>query len=124
MEKRQDADTQRQHNADKPTLPSVITNPIVIGSNNNENIFLSWLTVNDNQSFVLEQLREDDMVANIKQASHRDNNNNESFISDKSKDPFIELKTIQSKKKRKQKKKNSKVDISENKSSDQRLSGD
>ena len=56
------------------------------------------------------------MIANIKEASQRDKNNSERFISDQSK-----AKTIQTKKKRKQKKKNSKVDILENNSSDQML---
>ena len=76
---------------------------MVIGNNNNENSFLSELTINENQSFVSEQLREDDTVANIRQARQRSNNNSESFISDQSKDPDIEAKTIQTKKKRKTK---------------------
>ena len=39
--KRQDAYTQSQPNADSTTEPSVMTTPIVIGNNNNENSFLS-----------------------------------------------------------------------------------
>ena len=76
------------------------------------------------KAMFLEQLREDDMVLNIKQASQRDNNNSEIFILDQSKDPDMEAKTIQTGKKRKQKKKNSKVDISEKNSSDQRINND
>ena len=64
--KRQDADTQSQHNADNTTKPRVVTNPTVTGNNNNENSFLSELSINENQSFVSEQLRADDTVANIK----------------------------------------------------------
>ena len=68
---------------------------------------------------IKEQLREDNMLANIKQASQRDNNNAERFISDQYKDPDMEAKIIQTKKEKKAKeKKNSKVDISENNSSD------
>ena len=46
------------------------------------------------KGFVSEQLREDDMVANIKWASQRDNYNSERFISDQSEDPDLEAKTI------------------------------
>ena len=63
---------------------------MVTGNSNNENSFFSELTINENQSFVSEQLREDDMVANIKQTSQRDYNNSESFISDQSTDPDME----------------------------------
>ena len=50
-------------------------------------------------------MREDDTATNIKQANQGDNNNSESFISDQSEDPDIEAKTIQTKKKRRQMKK-------------------
>ena len=85
--KRQDGETQSQHNTDNTTEPVVITNPKVMGGNNNENNFLSESTnkytnkflseliTNENQSFVSEQLREDDMAANVKQTSERDINN-------------------------------------------------
>ena len=90
--KRQDAETQKQHNTDKTAKPSVITNPIVMDNNNSEksfilepinkdnNIFLSELIINEHQSFVSEQLREYAMTANVKQTSERDNNNSERFI--------------------------------------------
>ena len=90
--KRQDVYTQSQHKVKNITEPSVISNPMVMVNNNNENNFLSELTINQNQSFVSEQLRKDDTVA--KQASQRDNDNSERFISDQSKDPDIEAKTI------------------------------
>ena len=61
-------------------------------------------------------------MASIKQASKRDNNISTSIISDQSKDPGIDAITIQTKKKRQ--KKSSKVDISENNSSAQRLNND
>ena len=114
---------QNQHNADNTAKPSVITNPMVTGNNNNENNFLSEpinkdsnsvfseLIINENQSLVSEKLREDDMAANVKK-SERDNSNNESFISDQAKDPDIVENTKQNKKNRK--KKNSKVNISDN----------
>ena len=86
--KRHDVDTQSQHNADVTTKPSVITNPMVMGNNNNENIFLSELIISENQNFVSQQLREGDTVTNIKQAGQRDNNSSEIFISDQSKKPW------------------------------------
>ena len=49
--KRQDAETQNQHSADNTTEPSVITNPRVMGNNNNENSFLSESTKNDANSY-------------------------------------------------------------------------
>ena len=67
-----------QHNADKTAKPSAIINPRVMGRSNNENSipsestnkdtnsFFSELIINENQGFVLEQLREDDMVVNVK----------------------------------------------------------
>ena len=67
---------------------------MVMGNNNNENNFLSQQTMNENQSFASEQLREDDMVTNTKQATQRDNKNSDRFISDQSKDPDMEVKTI------------------------------
>ena len=93
VQMRNDTDTQSQHNADNANEPSVITNPVVMGNNNNKNSFLSELIINENQRFVSEQLREDDTVTNIKQASQRENNSSESFISDQSKDPDMETKT-------------------------------
>ena len=45
-------------------------------------------------------------MADVKQISERNNNNSESFISDRSEYPDIEAKTTQTKKKRKEKKKN------------------
>ena len=42
--RRQDAETQSQHNADNTTEPSVFTNPMVIGNNNTENSFPSEST--------------------------------------------------------------------------------
>ena len=103
--KGQDADKQGQHNGDNTIKLSVITNPMGTGTNNNENSFLLELTINENQSFISDQLREDDMVANIKHVSQKDNINSERFISNQSKDPDMGAKTIQIKKKRKQKKK-------------------
>ena len=94
-----------------------------MANNNNENIFLSGLTIDENQSFVSEQLKEDYMMADIKHTSQKDNKNSKSCILDQSKDPDMEVKTIQAKKKRKQWKKEKKlqVDISESYSSDHRL---
>ena len=126
--RRQNADVQKQCNADNTARPSFTLNPMVMGNNTNENSshsepinkdnksFISELIINENQGFFSEQLRENDMAANIKQTSERDNNNSESFISDQAKDPDIDANTIQTKKKRKQKKKknNSKADILEN----------
>ena len=90
---------------------------MAVGSNRNENnflsktinkdanSFLSELIINENQRFVSDQLRKSDMVAaNAKQISGKYNNNSESFISDQSTDPDIEGTTIQFKKKRKHKK--------------------
>ena len=78
----QETETQNTQNADY--------NPMVMGNNNNENsfpsessnkdCFFSELIINENQSFVSEQLLEDDMAANVKQTSERDNNNSERFI--------------------------------------------
>ena len=97
---------------------------MVMDNNNNENSFLSELTIKGNQRFVSEKLRVDDTVANIKKASQRYSDNSKRFISDQSKDPDMEEKTIQTTKKRKQKKNYSKVDISKNNSNDQRLNND
>ena len=69
------------------------------------NSFFSELIIYENQSFLSQQLRENDMAANVKQASERDNNNSESFISYQAKDPDLDANTILTKKKRKQKKK-------------------
>ena len=110
--------------------PSFITNPMVMGNNDNENsflsestnedtnIFFSELIINENQSFVSEQSRGDDMVAYVKQTHERENNNSENVISDQSKDPDIEMKTRQTKKKtakkkKKRKKNNPRINISE-----------
>ena len=112
--KRQDAETQSQHNADNTTEQGVITSPMVMGDNNNENSFYSESTNNDTNSFFSEliinekqsfsdQSRQENMVANVKQAT--DSNNSESFISYQSKDPDTEAKTIQTITTRKQKKK-------------------
>ena len=46
--KRQDSDTQCQHNADNTTEPCINTNPMIMGKKNNENSFLSELTINGN----------------------------------------------------------------------------
>ena len=58
------------------------------------------------------------------QTSEIHTNNNESFISHQYKYPDIEAQTIQKKKRKHKKRKMSKIDISENKSSDQRLNND
>ena len=117
--KRQDADAQEQFNADNIAKPSVILNQMVMGNINNENSFPSGqinkdrnsflleLILNENQSFVLEQLRENDMVANVKETSKRDYNNSESFISDQAKDPNIDMNAI--KLRRKESKRNRKI---------------
>ena len=121
--KRKDAEAWIQHNADNTTEPIIVTNPVVMVNKINENNFLSE-TINKgsntlfsdmiiNQSFVQQQLREEEKTSNVKQTSDRDNNNSESCISDQSKDHETEAQSIQTKKKRKQKikKKNSKVYI-------------
>ena len=76
--KRQDPDVQKQCNADNTAKPSVITNPMFMGNNTNENSFLlgstnrdtdsffSELIINENQTLVSEKLRENDLVANVK----------------------------------------------------------
>ena len=61
-------------------------------------------------------------MANGKEGSQRNNKYSERLISDQSKDPDIEEKTIHTRKKRNEKKENSKFDISEN--NDQRLNED
>ena len=80
----QDADVQKQFIANNTAKPSVILNQMVMGNIKNENSFPSGqinkdrnsflleLILNENQSFVLEQLRENDMVANVKETSKRD----------------------------------------------------
>ena len=137
--KRQDAEVQSQYSAENAAELSIVTYLMVIGNNSNENSFssetinkdsnsfLSELIINENQVFVSDQLRKDNMVtADAKQTSEICTNDNESFISDHYKDPDLEAQTIQKKKKRKQekKKKKSKMNISGNKSSDQRISND
>ena len=117
--KRQDAEMQNQHNVDNTAKPSATTNPTIMGKNNNENSFpsgstneatnisCSELIINENQGFVSEQLREDDMVANVKQTSKRDNYNSKSCISDQAEDSDIDT---EKKGKHNKKKNNSKVD--------------
>ena len=84
-DKRQDAETQWQHNTENTTEPSIITNPTVIGNKNENNFppestnrdtnnFFSELIINEIQGCVSEQLREHDMASNAKQTSKRDNN--------------------------------------------------
>ena len=71
---------QSQHNADNRAKSSIVTNPMVMGYNSNENSFsteainrdsnsfLLELIINENQSFVSDQLRKYDvMAANAKQ---------------------------------------------------------
>ena len=72
---------------------------MVMGNNNNEKSFLSDQINNQNQTFVSEQLREDDMVTNIKQASQTANTNSEILISDQSKYHEMEAKTIKQRRK-------------------------
>ena len=72
--KRQDAEAQRQHNADNTAESIIVTYPIVISNNSNENsfssqkinkdsnTFLSEVTINEIQSFVSDQLRKDNTV--------------------------------------------------------------
>ena len=66
------------------------------------------------------------MAPNEEQTSEIHTNDNESFTSDQYKDPDLEVQTIQKKKKQKQKKKKnmSKIDVSENRTSGQRLNND
>ena len=104
---KQDAEAQSQHNADNTAKPTIFTNPMVMGNNSNEksfsaktinkdsNSFLSELIINENQSFISDQLRKGDMAAaGIRQKSEIHTNDNESFISDQYKDPDLEAYTI------------------------------
>ena len=102
--KRQDAETQNQHNAVNNAKPSIFNNSMVISNDNNENSFLSEPINKDSKCFLSEliilgseQIREDDMTVNVKQTSKRDNNTIESFISDQAKGLDIAAKTKQTK---------------------------
>ena len=65
--KRQDADIQKQYIADNAARPGVVPSPMVIGNNNNKNkSFFSETIINDNQSFLSEQFRVNDMMENVK----------------------------------------------------------
>ena len=110
--KRQDVEVQSQHNADNTPESSIVTNPMVIGNNSNENSFssgtinknskncLSELIINENQSFVSDQLRKDNMApAEAKQTSRIHTNDNESFTLIDYKDPDLEVQTIQRRRK-------------------------
>ena len=92
-----------------------------MGNNNNRNQnILSDLITNENQNFVSEQFREDDMKASVKLTNHRNKNNNDSerFLSDQLEMLMWRQKLKQMKKRRRQKKqkrkKYSKIDFSEN----------
>ena len=115
---KQDAEAQSQHNVDNTAKPTTVTNPTVTGNNSNENSFsaetinkdsnnfISELKINENQSFVSDQLRGNDMAAaDTKETREIHTNDNESFILDQYMYPDLEAQTIQKKKKRKQIKK-------------------
>ena len=74
--------------------------------------FFSELIINDNQSFLSEKYRGDDMGVNVEQANQKNNTNSESFISDQSKGAGTDAKAKQ--RRRKKRKSNLKVDISDN----------
>ena len=106
---------QEQYNANEPVVDP---NPTIISNFNNRNQSLSSnLIFNENESFLPEQLTENDMKVNVNTKPDNSNNNNsESYLSDQSKDAEIKVKTKEeSKKKRRQKKRkyNSKNDISD-----------
>ena len=112
---KQDVEAQSQQDADNTAKPTIVTNPTVIGNNKNDFFaqtvndgynFLSEIIINENQSFVSDQLREDNTVAaDAKQTSKIHTNDNESFVSDQCNVPHLEPQAIQKKKKRKQEKK-------------------
>ena len=78
---KQDAEGQSQQDVDNAAKPTTITNPTVMGNNNNKNDFLtetinndsnSFLSepiTNENKSFVSDQFRKDDTAA-AKQAKY------------------------------------------------------
>ena len=45
----------------------VVPNPMVMGNNNRNQSLLSDLVINENENFLSEQFREDDMKAAVKQ---------------------------------------------------------
>ena len=110
---RQDVDVHKQNNADEPVVDPT---PMFMGNINKRSQSLhANKIINNNQSFLSEQLTDDDMKMNVKQTKQINNNNDsESFLSDQSRDVDIEAKTKQTNNKTKQKKrKNSKVDNSD-----------
>ena len=52
--------------------PGVVCNLIVTGNNKNKSFF-SELIINENQSFLSGQFREDDTKLNVKQTNQRNN---------------------------------------------------
>ena len=94
--KMQDANVQKQCNANNIAKPSVDTNPMVMGNNNNSN-----------KSFLSQQIAEDNMKTNVKQTNQKNKkDDNGSFHSDQYKKNGMEafIKQME-KKKTKQKKK-------------------
>ena len=50
--KRQDAEVQSQHNAENTAQSSIVTNPMVMGNNSNENSFSEETINKDSKSFL------------------------------------------------------------------------